>query len=601
MFKRILSSSALALLCSLTHAADAPAWGLIVKLKSDGVTQATTSGAGHAQAQAGARIEPIAATAQAHMQTALRHAGLAQVGHRTLIGAALHHVGSDRVLTHAQAQAMAARLMASGDVEWAVPNEREHLHAGPPNDSFYNDPAHQNERQWWALGVSGTDMDPLAYRLRGVPSLTPAWVRSTGSSSVTIAVLDTGLTAHPDLDTSRLVPGRNFHHSSPTGSDTINANDTTDPGDWLTQSDIDNNPSLYPDCYVQPQSSWHGTAVTGVIAATANNSAGIAGSDWAVKIMPVRIAGKCGAWESDIFDAMNWVAGDSSNGNHKRADVISLSFGGEGPCDTGYLATLRTLKQRGVVVVVSAGNSSGGVERPANCAGQSGTGVVAVAALNRDGFKSNYSNFGSQITVATVGGDWAYTDRAQTQPSGSWGPYVGDSGILTLGNDGQTTVGAPGYYYYEGTSLATPIVSATLSLMLSVNPSLTVDNLIADLQSSARPHVVSSYINTCSTSNAGRCLCTTQTCGAGILDTDRALQVASGITPVVLTPEAVNNVDVQNAAATGQDTLLTAPTPHVSTGSTANHGGGGGGGSLSLYALLALAGATAVAALRLKA
>ncbi|WP_374593762.1 S8 family serine peptidase [Aquabacterium sp.] len=589
MFKRILLCGALALMSTSTIAGGDPAWGLIVKLKPEASASTATT-----DARAQALAARPAALGHARLQAAMQRVGLGGVAHRALPGGMLHHVGTEQVISHEQAQLLARQLVASGAVEWAVPNEREHLQAVPPNDPYFNNGS--GGTQWWAYAAGGTSSDPLPQRLRGAPNLLPAWAGgTTGSSGPIVAVLDTGLISHEDLDTSRLVAGQNFHHSvsSSGGLGPIdgNANDTTDPGDYLTQAEKDAAPVAYANCTVA-DSSWHGTAVTGIIAAHADNGKGIAGANWGVRIMPVRVAGKCGAWESDIIDAMNWVAG-VDNSNVKRADVINLSFGGAGSCDYLYQHAINTLRTNGVVVVVAAGNEHGAVSRPANCAN-----VISVAALNRDGFKANYSNFGTAVTIATVGGDPRYRDPpSNTEPAGVWGPYLGDDGIVTLGNAGKTTASSDlrGYYYYAGTSMAAPIVSATVALMRGAQPALDVQTITTALTASVRPHVISSanLIAECSSSNPGRCICTTNTCGAGILDADRALQYANGATPP---PPAAQNIDsneVRLAKAntnSTQDSVSAATT----TGPAENHGGGGGAfGALALIGLASASAATA--------
>lgn len=594
MFKRILFCSALALSCPMVLAADGPAWGLIVKLKGEtSTTQSSGSNVPYAIAQAvhGVRAELSEAQGQAQLHTALQRAGLPQAGHRALIGTSVHHVAIEQMLTHAQAQTLAQKLMASGAVEWAVPNEREHLQQSTsPNDPYFSD-------QWWADYYSSFDTN----HTRGVPDIRTAWQTTNGSITPVIAILDTGITSHPDLYAGvQILQGYDFvSNATRSGDGTARDNDPSDPGDGLTSGEIAGNPSTYTGCTAAP-SSWHGTAVTGVIASHANNSQGIVGANWAARILPVRVAGKCGAWESDIIDGMRWAAGRLSIGgqtNPNPARIVNLSFGGSGACTQAYADVIAELRSVGVVVVAAAGNEHGSVSRPANCPG-----AVAVAALNRDGFKANYSNFGPEIIISTVGGDPGYIDNPPTQPAGSWGPYLGDSGILTLGNGGTYAPGVPGYYYYSGTSLAAPVTSAVLSLMLSVNATLTVDQLIQGLRASARPHVQSPYINNCSASNPGRCICTTSTCGSGILDANRALQYAvnpGGYAASNLTPDVINNTTVQAAAATGQDTVLAVKAS--ATGPTENNGGGGGGGAFSLIALAGLAAAAALAGRRVRA
>jgi serine protease len=315
----------------------------------------------------------------------------------------------------------------------------------------------------------------------------------------------------------------------------------------------------------------------------------MAGINWAAPVLPVRVAGKCGASVADIVDGMRWAAGAADvckrsdlNGNCIElvpvnpypARVLNISFGGTGVCDP-YQAAIDELRAAGVVVVAAAGNEySTTPTRPAKCPG-----VVGVVALNRDGFKSNYSNFGSALTasgIATVGGDDA---------DGLW-QALADSGLLSLGNSGNTTPQADGYFNYFGTSFSTPLVAGAVSLMLSVNPSLTHAQIVQGLRVSARPHVRSSVagVETCSATNPGRCLCTTNTCGAGILDAVQAIAYARNPAAYVAPAWPVVTLDspeLRAAAALGADrTSDVTPPPS---------GGGGGGGAMSAAWLCALA------------
>jgi serine protease len=264
--------------------------------------------------------------------------------------------------------------------------------------------------------------------------------------------------------------------------------------------------------------------------------------------------------------------------NANPARVITLSFGGDGSC-TAYQPTIDELRALGVVVVAAAGNEFGTPTRPAKCPG-----VVGVVATNRDGFKSNYSNFGPELGasgIATVGGDDA-------DASANWSSLA-DSGILSIGNAGRTSATAPdfqpGYFFYYGTSFSAPIVAGALSLMLAVNPQLSADQMIDGLRRSARPHVTSTLpgVAACSVTNPGRCLCTTATCGAGLLDVRQALAYAADpqayVAPI-RQPESIDAAELASAAALGPDRRGLAPP--VREG-----GGGGGGGGASSAAWLA--------------
>jgi Subtilase family len=130
---------------------------------------------------------------------------------------------------------------------------------------------------------------------------------------------------------------------------------------------------------------------------------------------------------------------------------------------------------------------------------------------------------------------------------------VGDSGVLTVGNFGDTAPGASGYFNYFGTSFSTPIVAGAASLMLAVNPNLTAAQIEQGLRVSARPHVTSSLpgVAACSNDNPGRCLCTASTCGAGILDVPWALAYAASpgsYVPTALQPAAIDAAELRDAA-----------------------------------------------------
>ena len=87
--------------------------------------------------------------------------------------------------------------------------------------------------------------------------------------------------------------------------------------------------------YTAIDSSWHGTHMAGVVAATANNAVGIAGIGWNVRVLPVRALGKCGGDLGDIAEAVRWAAGLPVSGvpaNPYTAQVISLSLGGGDTC-----------------------------------------------------------------------------------------------------------------------------------------------------------------------------------------------------------------------------------------------------------------------------
>lgn len=464
-----------------------------------------------------------------------------------------------RPLEPLESQRLLAELRAHSDVLWAEPNVMEkRLQAAAPDDPLFR------SDQWW-LSASPTTTPGS----RGVPNFFEAWNVTTGGP-VTVAVLDTGLVRnHPDLDDPRFAKGHDFvtDENGSAGDGDGRDPDFNDPGDWEAEGECG------PGSPVQ-RSSWHGTRIAGQLGAITNNARGVASINRQVNVLSVRVAGKCGALVSDILDGMRWVAGlPVANVPPlpvaQRARIINLSFGSEDANCRPYQATLDQLRGLGILMVMAAGNEDDFVGRPARC-----NGALAVAAVNRDGFKTTYSSYGPEIGISTVGGDPA--------GRGSLGALAQDGGLWSTTNNGETLPADNGYGKSEGTSFSTPVVVGAASLMLSVNPALTLDQLVHGLKITARPHVTTSafQLKTCSVASPeGRCYCTTTTCGAGLLDAARAVDYA-------------RNPDAYPPAPP----FVPLPPPAPEAEAVPPSSGGGGGGALGWPWLVALG--TAIVALR---
>jgi serine protease len=512
-----------------------------------------------------------------------------RVAERRAVGASAQLLRFERPMSAQQAQAFAAQLAQRPDVAWATPNTRERrMQAAPPANAPPGDPRFSD--QWW-LQQPGSGNN-------GAPNYLSAWTSvTTGDANSLVAVLDNGVVAHPEL-TGKVVNGYDMV-SDPAFSNDRDGRDAdpSDPGDWVDAADLQLQDYKDFKCQAEP-STWHGTVIAGMLAASVNNGQDGASMNWPGRVLAVRVAAKCGADVADIVDGIRWAAGLSvclrsdAGGNcleqaaalaQPRARVVNISFGGSGTCDA-YQETIDAARERGVVVVAAAGNEHASEPtRPAKCRN-----VIGVAALNRDGFKTTYSNFGPALAVSTVGGD---------DSDGAWGGRVADSGVFGPGNGGDTAPGAPVFLPHFGTSFSTPIVAGAVSLMLAVNPALTAAQIEQGLRASARPHVTSGLpgVAACSDANPGRCLCTTATCGAGILDVPQALAYANALKagnpytaptwPVV----SIDSAALREAAATGPDRPANPP-PSDGGGSS------GGGGTMSALWLAALG--IAVLALR---
>ncbi|MDP3653810.1 MAG: S8 family serine peptidase [Rhodoferax sp.] len=498
-----------------------------------------------------------------------------------------------KALPAAQTSALAARLRGARHVQHVLPNTRESLTA-VPNDTLYA------TEQWWLASAGATEA--------AVPGLPAAWDRSTGhpvsGAAPVVAVLDSGYTPHPELDPHWVLPGHDFVSQTAYSNDGNGAdNDALDPGDRLTAAEAAADPTLWDGCEVRERSSWHGTMMAGQIGATSNNSAGVAAINWNGRILPVRVAGKCGAAVADVVGGLRWAAGLDVSGvarNLQPAKVIVIGVAGFEPCDLNhpnpavaaaarlYTDTLAEVRARGALVVAAAGNQRSIVGRPASC-----TGAFAVTSLNRQGFKANYANYGAQVALATVGGDAARGATCDTQ--------LADSGLVTTSNEGGGPIGAFGYAAGSGTSFAAPLVAGVASLMWASNPALTVAQIEAGLRASARPHVKVPILQACSSAgNFGRCQCSTSTCGAGILDADQALLYAAApatyAPPSRLAPELDSAAIRQCAVALGLPLPEPdAPAPEPAPSAPASSGGGGAIDPSGVFLMLLLLSVLALA------
>lgn len=466
--------------------------------------------------------------ARAHMKV---HAG-------DSIAAATQIIELEQRLSGDALDELITRLLADPAVEYVSPDLRRFPHA-LPNDQLIAD-------QWY---LHSTEISALRAEA--------AWDVTMGSSGTVVGVLDTGVRFdHPDLlrasEGGKLLPGYDFV-SGESSSSFIGANDgggrdadPSDPGDWVGEADLDL--SGFEDC--EPRnSSWHGTRVAGVIAARTNNSIGIAGVAWHAWILPVRVMGKCGGRDSDIIAAMRWAAGLSVPGippNPHPARIINLSLGGEGACTSAYQAVVNELVARGVLIVASAGNQGGPVNVPANC-----DGVLGVAGVRQGGTKVGFSNLGPQVGMAAPGGNCLNTGPGQ--------PCL--FSIVTATNLGQTTPTSSGYTdqfnFNVGTSFSAPLVSGTAALMHAVNARLASGHLIERLQLGATqfPLNPNTGVSNCripigsNDLQTEECYCTTETCGAGLLN-------AAGAVTQALRPVA--SIRAPDAVFPGQDVVLDA-------------------------------------------
>ena len=306
-----------------------------------------------------------------------------------------------------------------------------------PNDQFFF-------RQWglhnngsFALSPSIEDADV---------DMIEAWNLTTGSPNIKMAVLDTGIRmSHPEFS------GRFFSNTS----ETINGLDDDNNGfiDDLNGWDFVNNDNNPTDDH------GHGTNVTGIAMANANNNIGYAGVDWSCKLLPLKVLDfNNSGFNSNIIASIYYAI-------NRNVDLISISIGSSG-FSTAYQNAVNQAYSQNIPIIACMMNFNNNT--PYYPAAFNNT--IAVGSTNPNDNRTvpffwsstSGSNFGSHIDVVAPG-NYIY-------------------GLSHTSNWGYET-------YWGGTSQATPLVSGIVSLMLSLHPNLTVDQIKIILRNTAEDQI----------------------------------------------------------------------------------------------------------------
>ncbi|HXX54038.1 MAG TPA: S8 family serine peptidase [Thermodesulfovibrionales bacterium] len=334
--------------------------------------------------------------------------------------------------------------MSDPNVEYAEPNYIRYA-SFLPNDTFFSP-------QQWALRndgsyASGTAGDDI--------KAAPAWDITTGSSSVVIAVIDSGIDYnHPDfVGTAGL--GNIWTNPGETCSDGIDHDGNGFINDCRGWNFVDDNNNPMDDF-------GHGTHVAGIIGAAGNNSLGIAGVMWQVKLIPLKILDSTGTGTvSDSISAIQYVVTNASKG----IKVINASYGGFTFSQAEFDA-ISGANAQGILFVAAAGNGDPtACAELATCIGLNSDltptypasynilNVISVAATDQNDMLASFSNFGNSVHVAAPG-----VHILSTIPtSGLSQPFL------------SFCTGSPAadYDFCGGTSMAAPHVSGLAGLLYS--------------------------------------------------------------------------------------------------------------------------------------
>lgn len=318
---------------------------------------------------------------------------------------------------------LARRLERLPGIDYVERDQPLHALVDRPDDPGF-------DAQWGLQSPTGPDINALQ-----------AWEITTGSPSVIVAVIDSGIDAsHPDLQGQLWVNPAEIAGNG-IDDDQNGMVDDVHGWDFLTNSNV-----LRDD-------EGHGTHVSGIIAAVSNNGTGVAGVAPGVKLMPLKFLDARG--DGDTSDAVLAIRYAVDHG----AAIINASWGGAD--DTRALRdAIDYARSHGVLFVTAAGNQHANSDvrttnfppsyRMAN--------MLVVASIDVQGRLSSFSNHGARTVDLAAPG----------------------SNILSTARGGGTVT-------FSGTSMAAPFVSGVAALLASVNPTWSATQIIDRILATVRP------------------------------------------------------------------------------------------------------------------
>ena len=315
-----------------------------------------------------------------------------------------------------------------------------------PNDPYYP--------QWYLSNISAP----------------AAWDASTGSSAVTVAVIDSGYAlSHEDLvdawainsgESGQTQSGDTCWDGSAKDKTTNNCDDDgngyiDDYRGW----DFSNDDST-PQAGQDSSGASHGTKVAGLVGARGNNGIGVAALNWQTKIMPLQgLFDEGYGYTSDIVSAIIYAVDND-------ADIINLSLGSPF-ADTAMQAAIEYAYENNVIVVAAAGNC-GADPTTSSCAGSPNPGgmlypgryehVISAGATTSSDARASFSSYGPELDFMA--------------------PGHGSIQTTTWTSSNETSAYATSSY---GTSFASPIIASLVALIKSESPNSSFEEVYAFL------------------------------------------------------------------------------------------------------------------------
>lgn len=278
----------------------------------------------------------------------------------------------------------------------------------------------------------------------------------------------------------------------------------------------------------------HGTSTAGIAGAASNNNLGIATLNWQAKIMPLQVLGDDGSgWTSKIIAAIRYAV---DNG----ADIISMSLGGP-TNDPALQAAIDYAYDHNVIVIAAAGNCGTGTEEGCDSTKPGAMSypalsnhVISVGATDKDNVRADFSSYGPGLDVVAPGyGELIspYINR----------PLVNGSPSTNASTFNFTNAYSAGL---AGTSFSTPYVANVVSLIKSVKPSYTADDVTAIIDGTAQK-----------VSGMGGQLYTSQY-GHGLIDAAKVATIAQSLSATTSTPELLQTGDYRNEHSFSSGALM---------------------------------------------